>query len=95
LDEAVLTGMVLRLRPVLMTAVVAMMALIPLLLATGPGSEIQRPLATVVIGGLFSSTALILVVMPVLYRWMEERIVQRRETDSLASAPRSATETTP
>jgi cobalt-zinc-cadmium resistance protein CzcA len=82
LDEAVLTGMVLRLRPVLMTAFVAMMALIPLLLATGPGSEIQRPLATVVIGGLFSSTALIFVVMPVLYRWMEQRIVQRRESDS-------------
>ena len=95
LDEAVLTGMVLRLRPVLMTAVVAMMALIPLLLATGPGSEIQRPLATVVVGGLFSSTALILVVMPVLYRWMEQRIVQRRETGSLVSASRSATETTP
>jgi len=82
LDEAVLTGMVLRLRPVLMTAVVAMMALIPLLLATGPGSEIQRPLAMVVIGGLFSSTALILVVMPVLYRWMEQRVVHRREADS-------------
>jgi heavy metal efflux system protein len=82
LDGAVLTGMVLRLRPVLMTAVVAMMALIPLLLASGPGSEIQRPLATVVIGGLFSSTALILVVMPVLYRWMEQSIVQRCEADS-------------
>jgi cobalt-zinc-cadmium resistance protein CzcA len=94
LDEAVLTGMVLRLRPVLMTATVAMMALIPLLLATGPGSEIQRPLALVVIGGLFSSTALILVVMPVLYRWIEQRIVQRQETGSLASAPRSATEET-
>jgi cobalt-zinc-cadmium resistance protein CzcA len=78
-----------------MTAVVAMMALIPLLLATGPGSEIQRPLALVVIGGLFSSTALILVVMPVLYRWMEQRMVQRQETDSLASTPRSATEATP
>lgn len=95
LDEAVLTGMVLRLRPVLMTAVVAMMALIPLLLASGPGSEIQRPLALVVIGGLFSSTALILVVMPVLYRWIEQRNVQRRETGSLVSAPQSATETTP
>ncbi len=82
LDEAVLTGMVLRLRPVLMTAVVAMMALIPLLLATGPGSEIQRPLAMVVIGGLFSSTALILVVMPVLYRWMEQRIVQGRKGET-------------
>lgn len=84
LDEAVLTGMVLRLRPVLMTAVVAMMALLPLLLATGPGSEIQRPLAMVVIGGLFSSTALILVVMPVLYRWMEQRIVQRHEAEAVA-----------
>lgn len=73
LDEAVLTGMVLRLRPVLMTAAVAMMGLIPLLLATGPGSEIQRPLATVVVGGLFSSTALTLLVLPVLYRWMEQR----------------------
>ncbi len=78
LDESVLTGMVLRLRPVLMTAVVAIMALLPLLLASGPGSEIQRPLATVVIGGLFSSTALTLVVLPVLYWWMERRIVQRR-----------------
>ena len=77
LDEAVLTGMVLRLRPVLMTAAVAIMALLPLLLATGPGSEIQRPLATVVIGGLFSSTALTLVVLPVLYRWMERRITQQ------------------
>ena len=94
LDEAVLTGMVLRLRPVLMTAVVAMMALIPLLLATGPGSEIQRPLATVVIGGLFSSTALTLVVMPVLYRWMEHKVVQRREAESLTLAPRMATEAT-
>ena len=86
LDEAVLTGMVLRLRPVLMTAIVAMMALIPLLLATGPGSEIQRPLATVVIGGLFSSTALTLVVLPVLYRWMERRIVQQGEAESSAHA---------
>jgi cobalt-zinc-cadmium resistance protein CzcA len=53
------------LRPVLMTAAVVMMALTPLLLSTGPGSEIQRPLATVVIGGLFSSTALTLIVLPV------------------------------
>ena len=94
LDEAVLTGMVLRLRPVLMTAMVAMMALIPLLLATGPGSEIQRPLATVVIGGLFSSTALTLVVMPVLYRWMEQRIVQREEAESSTHASRLDTEAT-
>ena len=72
--------MVLRLRPVLMTAAVAMMALTPLLLSTGPGSEIQRPLATVVIGGLFSSTALTLIVLPVLYRSIELRVVQRRDT---------------
>lgn len=87
LDEAVLTGMVLRLRPVLMTAAVAMMALLPLLLASGPGSEIQRPLATVVIGGLFSSTALTLVVLPVLYRWMEHRLGQRREAESSTLLP--------
>ncbi len=87
LDEAVLTGMVLRLRPVLMTAIVAMMALIPLLLATGPGSEIQRPLATVVIGGLFSSTVLTLVVLPVLYRWMEQRITRRRAVEAAVLAP--------
>ncbi|MCP9441354.1 MAG: CusA/CzcA family heavy metal efflux RND transporter [Nitrospira sp.] len=73
LDEAVVTGMVLRLRPVLMTACVAALGLTPLLLATGPGSEIQRPLATVVIGGLISSTLLTLVVLPVLYRWVERR----------------------
>ena len=94
LDEAVLTGMVLRLRPVLMTAAVSMMALIPLLLSSGPGSEIQRPLATVVIGGLFSSTALTLVVLPVLYRWMEQRIDQRRESAASTFATRSRTEAT-
>lgn len=73
LDEAVLTGMVLRLRPVLMTALVAALGLTPLFLASGPGSEIQRPLATVVIGGLISSTVLTLIVLPVLYRWIEQR----------------------
>jgi len=87
LDEAVLTGMVLRLRPVLMTAFVAALGLTPLLLVTGPGSEIQQPLATVVIGGLISSTALTLVVLPVLYLWMEQKVVQRRETQSSTLAP--------
>jgi cobalt-zinc-cadmium resistance protein CzcA len=77
LDEAVLTGMVMRLRPILMTALVAALGLTPLLLATGPGSEIQRPLATVVIGGLLSSTVLTLVVLPVLYRWIEQREERR------------------
>lgn len=77
LDEAVLTGMVMRLRPILMTALVAALGLTPLLLATGPGSEIQRPLATVVIGGLISSTVLTLIVLPVLYRWIEQREEKR------------------
>ncbi len=61
-------GAMRRLRPVLMTASITAFGLIPLLLASGPGSEIQKPLATVVIGGLFTSTALTLVLLPVLYR---------------------------
>ena len=77
LNEAVLTGMVLRLRPILMTALVAALGLMPLLLARGPGSEIQRPLATVVIGGLMSSTLLTLIVLPVLYRWIEGRVEKK------------------
>jgi len=92
LDEAVLTGMVMRLRPILMMAIVAALGLTPLLLATGTGSEIQRPLATVVIGGLFSSTALTLVVIPVLYRWMEHRIVQHHQAETSALAQRPTTE---
>lgn len=68
-DVAVTTGAMLRLRPVLMTATVASLGLIPLLLSTGIGSEVQRPLATVVIGGLITSTLLTLVVLPVLYSW--------------------------
>ena len=77
LEAAVLHGCELRLRPVLMTAMVAMLGLIPLLFATGPGSEIQRPLATVVIGGLITSTLLTLVVLPVLYAWFEKPRVER------------------
>ncbi|MDX2251994.1 MAG: CusA/CzcA family heavy metal efflux RND transporter [Nitrospira sp.] len=77
LDEALLSGMVLRLRPILMTALVAALGLTPLLLASGPGSEIQRPLATVVVGGLISSTLLTLIVLPVLYRWVEQREEKR------------------
>jgi heavy metal efflux system protein len=67
LGEAIIQGCELRLRPILMTATVAALGLIPLLLATGPGSEIQRPLATVVIGGLVTSTVMTLLVLPVLY----------------------------
>ena len=71
--HAVIEGCTHRFRPVMMTASVAMLALIPMLFSTGPGSEVTRPLAVVVIGGLFSCTALTLLVVPVLYRWFEER----------------------
>ena len=76
LDEAVVEGAKMRFRPVMMTATVAMLGLIPFLFATGPGAEVQRPLAVVVIGGLVTSTLLTLVVVPVLYRWFEEKKVQ-------------------
>ena len=66
-EHAVVQGAALRLRPVLITALVAALGLVPMLFATGPGSEIQKPLAAVVIGGLVSSTLLTLFVVPVLY----------------------------
>jgi len=68
LDAAVRTGALTRLRPVLMTALVAALGFVPMAFATGTGAEVQRPLATVVIGGILSSTALTLFVLPVLYR---------------------------
>ena len=71
--EAVREGCVQRFRPVMMTATVALLGLVPFLFATGPGSEVQRPLAIVVIGGLISSTLLTLVVLPTLYRWFDEK----------------------
>ncbi|AUX44179.1 cation transporter [Sorangium cellulosum] len=74
LDDAVLHGSIARLRPVLMTALVAALGFVPMALATGTGSEVQRPLATVVIGGILSSTTLTLLVLPVLYR-----LVHRQE----------------
>jgi cobalt-zinc-cadmium resistance protein CzcA len=75
--SAVTQGCSQRFRPVLMTATVAMFALIPFLFATGPGSEVQRPLAIVVIGGLITSTLLTLIVLPVLYRWFDDhRIIE-------------------
>lgn len=68
-DDAAVQGALLRLRPVLMTAVTTALGLLPLLLSTGTGSEVQRPLATVVIGGLVTSTVLTLLVLPSIYRW--------------------------
>jgi cobalt-zinc-cadmium resistance protein CzcA len=68
LDDAVFTGSVTRLRPVLMTALVASLGFVPMALASGTGAEVRKPLATVVIGGIVSSTILTLVVLPALYR---------------------------
>ncbi len=73
LQEAVRRGAARRLRPVLMTAVTTALGLLPLLLATGPGSEVQRPLAVVVVGGLVTSTVITLVLLPSLYAWFEGR----------------------
>ncbi len=74
LEDAVMQGAQTRLRPVLMTALVASLGFIPMALAQGTGAEVQRPLATVVIGGLISSTLLTLLVLPVLYIWFERKI---------------------
>jgi cobalt-zinc-cadmium resistance protein CzcA len=71
--ESVIEGSITRLRPVLMTAAVASLGFVPMALATGAGAEVQRPLATVVIGGILSSTLLTLVLLPVLYAWFEGR----------------------
>jgi cobalt-zinc-cadmium resistance protein CzcA len=68
LDDAIVQGSLTRLRPVLMTALVASLGFVPMALATGAGAEVQRPLATVVIGGIVSSTVLTLLVLPALYR---------------------------
>ena len=73
LQQAVRDGSAIRLRPVLMTALVAGVGFIPMAVSTSPGSEVQRPLATVVIGGLITSTLLTLIVLPVVYAWLEER----------------------
>ncbi len=71
--DAVRKGAMMRLRPVLMTACVAILGLVPMLISTGVGAETQRPLATVVVGGLITSTALTLILLPVIYEWMEQR----------------------
>ena len=74
--DAVYEGTVLRLRPVLMTATVAILGLLPLLFSSGAGSEVQRPLAAVVVGGLITSTALTLLLLPTLYGWFEGASVE-------------------
>lgn len=76
LQDAIRKGSLDRLRPVLMTASIAIFSLIPMLLASGTGSEIQKPLATVVVGGLFTSTLLTLLIIPTVYGWFERRKVE-------------------
>lgn len=82
-ELAVVKGAILRLRPVLITASVAALGLVPMLFATGPGSEIQKPLAAVVIGGLISSTLLTLFILPTLYKVFEHE----KEKDSTVHLP--------
>ena len=72
-ERAAREGAHVRLRPVLMTALVAGFGFVPMALATSAGAEVQRPLATVVIGGLVTSTLLTLLVLPTVYAWFEER----------------------
>lgn len=79
LEEAIVDGALGRLRPVLMTALVASLGFLPMALNVGAGSEVQRPLATVVIGGIVSSTLLTLLVLPALYRWLHVRKQSRVE----------------
>lgn len=80
LQEAIIEGALTRLRPVLMTALVASLGFVPMALNTGAGAEVQRPLATVVIGGIISSTILTLLVLPALYKSFPSRFSIRRKT---------------
>jgi cobalt-zinc-cadmium resistance protein CzcA len=85
LSEAIEQGSLIRLRPVLMTALVAALGFIPMALATGMGAEVQRPLATVVISGILSSTLLTLFLIPVLYGWFEPKTLD--EPDPVGMPP--------
>ena len=78
IEESIIEGAMTRLRPVLMTALVASLGFVPMALNTGIGAEVQRPLATVVIGGIVSSTILTLLVLPALYRIMHSRDLSGR-----------------
>jgi heavy metal efflux system protein len=81
--DSVIEGSLTRLRPVLMTALVASLGFVPMAIATGAGAEVQRPLATVVIGGILSSTFLTLVLLPVLYEWVERNTAARLSGDEI------------
>ncbi len=81
-EEAIIEGALTRLRPVLMTALVASLGFVPMAFNVGAGSEVQRPLATVVIGGIISSTILTLLVLPALYKWFPSRLSIKRTRNS-------------
>jgi len=81
MDEASIKGVCLRLRPVLMTAFAAALGMVPLLYSTGIGSEVQRPLATVVVGGVVTSTVLTLLVLPAFYKWFAIDITVEAQLD--------------
>jgi cobalt-zinc-cadmium resistance protein CzcA len=92
LAEAVQLGALSRLRPVLITATITALGLVPLLMATGTGSEVQRPLATVVVGGLVSSTLLTLIVLPSSFAWFSRGVLrQKREWHQLDLQPEGST----
>ncbi|HAK73149.1 MAG TPA: hypothetical protein DCP36_05360, partial [Sporomusaceae bacterium] len=85
LEEAIIEGAHTRLRPVLITALVASLGLLPLIFATGTGAEVQRPMATVVVGGLVTSTILTLIVLPSIYlvwnKWREHHSLTYKGID--------------
>ncbi|MES2090314.1 MAG: efflux RND transporter permease subunit, partial [Pseudomonadota bacterium] len=83
--QAVRQGAAMRLRPVLMTASVAILGLVPMLISTGVGAETQRPLATVVVGGLFTSTMLTLLLLPLMYEWAELRAERRAAASDVST----------
>jgi cobalt-zinc-cadmium resistance protein CzcA len=80
IESAVIEGSEKRLRPILMTSLLTILGLVPLLISTGPGSEIQKPLAVVVVGGVFTSTALTLILLPIFYAWVETWAEKRAAT---------------
>lgn len=91
--NAVIEGSITRLRPVIVTAIVASLGFVPMALATGTGAEVQRPMATVVIGGVLSSTFLTLVLLPALYDWLEKPRQMSSRKSAKSATPRRANET--
>jgi cobalt-zinc-cadmium resistance protein CzcA len=92
LGDAVRDGAEVRFRPVLMTALVASVGFIPMAVSHSAGAEVQRPLATVVIGGLVSSTILTLLVLPTVYAWVEQRRASRSTASDAAVLPSVSTD---